>query len=57
MSLKRTKNLPLIKSVIFTTKIKRLQEKEAYITKKDHKNDFPNKISCRLTKPAQIEYW
>ena len=27
---------------------RKLQEKEAYITTKDHKDDFPNKISCRL---------
>ena len=27
---------------------RKLQEKEAYITTKDRKDDFPNKISCRL---------
>ena len=26
----------------------KLQETEAYITIKNHKEDFPNKISCRL---------
>ena len=26
----------------------KLQEKEAYVTIKDNKDDFPNKISCRL---------
>ena len=25
-----------------------MQEAEAYITIKDHKEDFPNKISCRF---------
>ena len=47
---KITENLPV------ADRIDKLVEKEAYITKKDHKNDFPNKISCRLTKPVQIEY-
>ena len=26
----------------------KLQEKEAYVTIKDNKDDFPDKISCRL---------
>ena len=30
-------------------------EKEAYITIKDHKEDFPNKVSCRLINPAKSE--
>ena len=47
---KITENLPV------ADRIDKLIEKEAYITKKDHKNDFPNKIFCRLTKPVQIEY-
>ena len=25
-----------------------MQESECYITIKDHKEDFPNKLSCRL---------
>ena len=30
-----------------------MQETEAYITIKDHKEDFPNKISCRLINPSK----
>ena len=30
-------------------------EKEAYVTIKDHKEDFPNKVSCRLINPAKSE--
>ena len=44
---KITENLPV------TDRIDKLQEKEAYITKKDHKDDFPNKISYRLTNPCK----
>ena len=28
-----------------------MQETEAYITIKDHKDEFPNKIPCRLINP------
>ena len=37
---KITENLPV------ADRIDKLQEKEVYITIKDHKDDFPNKISC-----------
>ena len=30
-------------------------ENEAYITIKDHKKDFPNKISCRLINPSKSD--
>ena len=30
-----------------------MQEKEEYITIKDHKEDFPNKISCPLINPSR----
>ena len=30
-----------------------MQETEAYITIKDHKNEFPNKIPCRLINPSK----
>ena len=46
-----TENLPVV------DRIDQLQEKEAYITIKDHKVDFPNRISCRLIKQVQIAYW
>ena len=34
-------------------RVPRLQETEAYITVKDHKDDFPNKIPCRLINPSK----
>ena len=30
-----------------------MHDNEAYITIKDHKKDFPNKISCRLVNPSK----
>ena len=30
-----------------------LEETEAYITIKDHKSEFPNKIPCRLIYPSK----
>ena len=30
-----------------------MQETEAYITIKDHKDEFPNKIPCRLINPSK----
>ena len=44
---KITENLPV------ADRIDKLQEKEAYITIKDHKDDFPSKISCRLINPCK----
>ena len=43
-----TENLPV------ADRTDKLQEKEAYITIKNHKDDFPNRISCRLIQQAQI---
>ena len=34
-------------------RIEKLQETEAFITIKDHKEDYPNKISCRLINPSK----
>ena len=34
-------------------RIKKMQESESYITVNDHKEDFPHKISRRLTKPSK----
>ena len=34
-------------------RIEKLHETEAYITIKDHKEDFPKKISCRLINPSK----
>ena len=34
-------------------RIEVMQEDEAYITIKDHKDEFPNKITCRLIDPSK----
>lgn len=34
-------------------RIEVMQEDEAYITIKDHKDEFPNKITCRLINPSK----
>ena len=35
--------------------IEKMQESECYITVKDHKEDFPHKISCRLINPSKSD--
>ena len=35
--------------------VEKMYENEAYITIKDHKMDFPNKISCRLINPSKSD--
>ena len=44
---KITENLPV------ADRIEKLHEKESYKTIEDHKDDFPNKISCRLINPCK----
>ena len=44
---KITENLPV------ADRIDKFQEKEAYITTKDHKDGFPDKLSCRLINPCK----
>ena len=44
---KITEKLPL------SDRIEKMQETEAYITIKDHKESFPNKIRCRLINPSK----
>ena len=34
-------------------RVQNLDENEAYVTIKDHKEGFPNKISCRLINPSK----
>ena len=36
-------------------RIDKMQESECYITIKDHKEDFPNKLSCRLINPSKSD--
>ena len=33
--------------------VQKLDENEAYVTIKDHKEGFPDKISCRLINPSK----
>ena len=44
---KITEKLPI------SDRIEKMQETEAYITIKDHKESFPNKIPCRLINPSK----
>ena len=44
---KITKKLPI------SDRIEKMQETEAYISIKDHKESSPNKISCRLINPSK----
>ena len=43
----------IIEKIPVADRIDKLLEKEADITIKDHKDDFPNKISCRLINPCK----
>ena len=36
-------------------RVQKLDENEAYVTIKDHKEGFPNKISCRLINPSETD--
>ena len=35
--------------------VQKLDENEAYVTVKDHKERFPDKISCRLRNPSRTD--
>ena len=37
-------------------KIKKIEQKQSFITIKDHKKDFPNKINCRLINPTKSPF-
>ena len=43
----------IIEKISVADRIDKLLEKEAYIAIKDHKDDFPTKISCRLINPCK----
>ena len=36
-------------------RVQKLDENEAYVTIKDHKEGFPDKISCRLINPSKAD--
>ena len=35
--------------------MEKVQESQCYITVKDHKEDFPHKISCRMINPSKSD--
>ena len=35
--------------------VRKLDENEAYVTIKDHKEGFPDRISCRLINPSKAD--
>ena len=45
----------IAKEMKLDTRIDRLAEKDAFVTIKDHKDNFPNTIKCRLVNPAKTE--
>ena len=45
----------IAKQLSIEDRIERMDENESYITIKDHKEDFPNKISCRLINPSKSD--
>ena len=44
----------LVEKFSIVVQVKVMQETEAYITIKDHKDEFPNKIPCRLINPSKL---
>ena len=45
----------IAKQLSIEDRIERMYENESYIVIKDHKEDFPNKISCRLINPSKSD--
>ena len=45
----------IAKDLEFEERIDKTQENDCYITVKDHKEDFPHKISCRLINPSKSD--
>ena len=43
----------VIEKLLLLDRIEKMQEPEAYITIKDHKQSFPNKIPCLLINPSR----
>ena len=43
----------ITKKLSIDDRVQRMEELEAYITVKDHKDEFPNKIPCRLINPSK----
>ena len=49
----RTARLKVTEKLMISDRIRKMEETEAYIKLKDRKEDFPNKISCRLINPSK----
>ena len=45
----------IVKKLGIEERVQRMSEEESYVTIKDHKENFPNKISCRLINPSKSE--
>ena len=43
----------IIEKLSIADRVPMLEETETYITIKDHKSEFPNKIPCRLIIPSE----
>ena len=42
-----------IRKLLLEVRVKLMQETESYTTSQDHKQEFPNKILCRLIIPSK----
>lgn len=45
----------IAKELHIDDRMEKMQESEAYITIKDHKEGFPNRVSCRLINPSKSD--
>ena len=45
----------IVSKLKFDDRVQKLDENEAYVTTKDQKEGFPNKISCRLINPSKTD--
>ena len=43
----------IVEKLLIVDRVEVMQETEAYITIKDHKDEFPNKMLCRLINPSK----
>ena len=44
----------IVQKLSIDDRLKKIQENEAFITIKDHKEGFPHHVSCRLLNPSKI---
>ena len=45
----------ITKSLSIDDRIEKIQEPPTYITVKDHKDNFPHSMSCRLINPSKTD--